>query len=226
MKDIKLGADVISRNSEKVGTVDRVIVDPETLDVDGIVVHEGLLFSTDRIIKAEMIERVDSEGTVRLNITAGEEDQLPELTSARFVEADGGLRDQYASMHHMAMPAAAGSVLLLSEPVDDRYAPAPDSPMRPAPTDPPNIVDRSNLPGGTTTLEEGTDVVDINGDKIGTVEEVIYDEADRLTGIVVGSGIVFTNRVHVKADWIESAGHESVVINRTADQVEKAGTVD
>ena len=226
MKDIKLEADVISSDGNKVGTVDRVIVHPETLDIEGIVVSEGLLFSTDRIIEEEMIDRVDVDGSVILNVSEAEEERLPELASARFVEANDRMLGRMTEMHHMVMPSAHGQVLVLSEPADPEFAPAPDSPLQPAPTNPPNIVDRDNLPEGTVTLEEGTDVIDIEGEKIGTIDDVIYDADDRITEIMVSSGLIFKHQVRIPATWIESVTSDMVVISRTAEQAEEAGRID
>lgn len=226
MKDIKLEADVVSSNGNKVGTVDRVIVHPETLEIEGIIVSEGFLFNTDRIVKEEMIDRVDADGNVVLSITDEDEERLPELASARFVGANDQMLGRLSEMHHMATPAATGQVLVFSERVDPEYAPAPDSPLQPAPTNPPNIVDRDNLPEGTVTLEEGTDVIDIEGEKIGEIDDVIYDADDQITEIVVGSGIIFTHQVRIPAAWIESVTSDTVVISRTAEQAEEAGRID
>lgn len=223
MKDIKLEKDVVSSDGEVVGSVDRIIVHPKSLEVEGIVVHEGILFTTDRIVEEEFIDRVDADGTIYLNVSKDEEERLPELVKARFVEADAGVQSQVAEMEHMTMPSAHGQVLVMSERADPDFAPAPDSPLQPAPSDPPNIVDRTNLPEGTVMLEEGTDVLDINGEKIGTIDEVVYDANDQITEIIIGEGMLFTEHVRVPADWIESVTSDIVVISKTAEHAEKAG---
>jgi sporulation protein YlmC with PRC-barrel domain len=129
-------------------------------------------------------------------------------------------------MGYMTTPSAAGQVMVLSEPVDARYAPAPDSPFQGAPATSPNIVDETNLPPNTVTIVEGTDVVDRSGEKIGTVDEIIYGADDRIDAIIVSEGFFFKHHVRIPAEWIETAGHEHIIIDRLADEAERAGRID
>jgi sporulation protein YlmC with PRC-barrel domain len=52
--DIRLDSDVIARGGDKVGTVDRIVIHPDTLAIEALIVEEGMLFTTDRIIEPEM----------------------------------------------------------------------------------------------------------------------------------------------------------------------------
>lgn len=226
MKDIALDKDVIGSDGTKVGTVDRIIIHPDTLEIDGFVVHEGTIFTHDRIVEEEFVDRIDADGNIVLNITADQESELPELAKRRVTEAEGGTLDRLSEMNYMATPSAAGQVMVLSEPVDDRYAPAPDSPMQPAPSDPPAMTEETNLPENTVTLEEGTDVVDVNGQKIGSIDEIIYDDGDQLQAIVIEDGLIFKHHFRVSASWIDSMTHEAVTLNRTAEEAREAGKVD
>jgi len=226
MRDIRLGSDVRTNDGEKVGTVDQLVVHPDTLEVVSIIVKEGTFFTTDRIIDMEMVDRVDVNGDVVLEISRGHEQDLPELASRRVVEPSRDMFDRIAEMGYLAMPSAAGQVLVMSEPMSDRYAPAPDSLFAPAPADAPVIQDEDNLPPNTVTIEEGTDVVDRHGEKIGTVDEIIYANDRTIDAIVVSEGWLFRHHVRIPGDWIESAGGESIIINRSAAEAEEAGRVD
>ncbi len=226
MKDIQLDKDVIGSDGNKVGTVDRIIIHPETLEVDGFVVHEGIIFTHDRIVEETFVERIDAEHNVVLNITSEQEAELPELASRRVTEPEGGILDRLAEMNYMATPSATGQVLVLSEPVDDRFAPAPDSPLQPAPSNPPIVTEQTNLPEGTVTLKEGTDVVDVDGQKIGSIDEIIYDDQDQLTSLVVEDGLIFKHHFRIPAAWIESMTHVTVTLNRSAEEVRESGKVD
>ena len=75
---IALGQDVFARDGQKVGTVDRVVLDDRSHRVDQIVVHKGVFFSTDKLVDRTMIERVD-DGGVHLSIGATEEEKLPDF---------------------------------------------------------------------------------------------------------------------------------------------------
>lgn len=226
IKDIVLDKDVIGSDGNKVGTVDRVIIHPDTLEVDGFVVHEGTIFTHDRIVEEEFVDRIDDDGKVVLNITSKDEQQLPELASRTVTEPKHGMLDRITEMNYMATPSAAGQFLVLSEPVDGRTPPAPDSPMQPAPADPPTMTEQTNLPENTVTIEAGTDVVDVNGQKLGSIDEVIYDAADKLQAIVIEDGLIFKHHVQVPASWIDSMTHDVVKLSRTADEAREVGKVD
>lgn len=225
MRDIRLGSDVRTRDGEKVGTVDQLVVHPDTLEIVSVIVKEGTLFTTDRIIDMEMVDRVDVNGDVVLEISKDHEQELPELATRRLVEPSHNQYDRIVEMGYLATPSAHGQVMLFSEPVDSSYAPAPDSPFASAPADAPVIQDEDNLPPNTVTIEEGTDVVDRHGEKIGTVDEIIYGQDRTIDAIVVSEGWLFKHHVRIPGEWIESAGHENVIINRSAAEAEEAGRI-
>jgi sporulation protein YlmC with PRC-barrel domain len=52
--DIRLDSHVIARGGDKVGTVDRIVIHPDMLAIEALIVEEGMLFTTDRIIEPEM----------------------------------------------------------------------------------------------------------------------------------------------------------------------------
>lgn len=226
LTDVTLDKDVISSDGETVGTVDRIIIHPDTLQIDGFVVHEGILFSHDRIVDEEFVDHIDADGNIVLRITAEQEDRLPELASRRVIEPDRTMLNRISQMEHMALPSAHGQVLVFSEPVDSRYAPAPDSPMQPAPTNPPPITDETNLPPNTVTIEKGMDVVDVSGEKVGSVDEVFYDDDDQLQAFVIEKGFIFKDHLRIPAAWIESLGDDEIRLTRTAQEAETAGKVD
>lgn len=75
--EIQLGKHVISSDGKQIGTVDRLVLEADHRDLVELIVHKGVLLTRDRIIELGFIEHVDSDGTVRLNLTSDKVDDLP-----------------------------------------------------------------------------------------------------------------------------------------------------
>jgi sporulation protein YlmC with PRC-barrel domain len=134
---------------------------------------------------------------VHLKLSKEQEEELPAFVSARLVE-----------------------------PAEERYAPRTDSAFQPAPAHAPEIVDEDNLPEDSVTISEGADVVDRSGEKIGEVDDVIYDTGHRVEAIVVSSGFIFKDRIRIPAGWTSSATHDRIQIDRSAGDAERAGMLE
>lgn len=52
---LKKGADVFSSAGEKIGSIDRVVIDPETKEASHLVVEKGVLFTTNKVISDETV---------------------------------------------------------------------------------------------------------------------------------------------------------------------------
>ena len=67
---IELGRPVMSRDGERIGTVDQLVLDPDTREVRAIIVHRGLLLTEDRLVDRAAIDTVALDGTVWLALDA------------------------------------------------------------------------------------------------------------------------------------------------------------
>ena len=56
--EYKKGADVISNDGEKIGTLDRVVLDPKTKEVAYLVVKSGFLLTEDKLISIDQVKTV------------------------------------------------------------------------------------------------------------------------------------------------------------------------
>lgn len=77
-------------------------------------------------------------------------------------------------------------------------------------------------PGSYLTLEPGTDVLTSDGERIGTVEHVLYDEAtDVFDGIVVDTRLGPGGRRFVDAPEVGEIRSDAVVLSLTAAQADQ-----
>ena len=220
--DLELGKPVVSSDGEKVGSVDRLVFDANTRELRQIIVHQGTFLTRDRIVDRPMIDHVDDDGTVHLDATASVVDQLPEFVEANFlIPAEDELR--WFPHAWVNSGGGVGAPILYGPGELGQGYDQHGGLFEPAPLNPPTEEVRSNIGEDTVTLDRGTNVVDRDGEKIGTVDDVIYDEDGAIAGFVVKAGLLFHHDLRIPAEWVESMSPASVRLKVSADEAEGAG---
>ena len=82
---IKLGARVVASDGAPVGTVSRLVVDPQTRVLVELIVRHGRVATNDRLVERGLIEDVGVDGVVRLTLASTELDTLPDFTQVNYV---------------------------------------------------------------------------------------------------------------------------------------------
>lgn len=225
--NIALDATVVSSDGNEVGKVDRLALHPDTMEVEAVIVHQGVIFTEDRIVDNGLVERVDESGTVHLNITADEADKLPTFVQEHFTEPT---QEQLSrSPLDYPLPGTMGGLgrVVVATPRSGGYQQggAADS-IFDVPTVPRGEQEtESSLPKGTVSITEGTDVVDNQGEKVGAVDDIIYNEDGEVTGFVVQSGFIFTHDVRIPVAWVDSVTDENIRLNISSEEAEREGRV-
>jgi uncharacterized protein YrrD len=185
MIDVRLGSSVFSSDGKRVGKVDGLVIDPDSKSMLEIIVHQGLVFSTDRIVDVIYIDRIDEEGAVHLTVDADEADRMPPLVTRDYTVA--------SSAGPAPIPSTIGRgptdpLMWRSGPAGRGMHSSNEAEYLVAVASAAPVEVRSDLPDESVVIDSGTDVVTVDGEKIGTVDDVIYDEAGGLTGFVVKTG--------------------------------------
>ena len=68
----KRGANVYTADGDRVGDVERVVLDPRSKEVTHIVVDKGFLFDDDRVVPLNLIAGVEDDADVHLREDAGD----------------------------------------------------------------------------------------------------------------------------------------------------------
>src|SRR5689334_8145745 len=190
---IRIGAGVYSRDGQKLGSVEHLILNDRRLRVKALVVHKPLL-GDDRIVEMPLVERVGDEGIV-LRINADEANRLPAFVREKFVEVspEAALDALYASF------APGAGTFLAVPPVSGRRTFedfADDGRLTPIPPDA-TVTVESNVPDEYDVIGPGTDVFAVDGQKVGTVAEVMVNGDGDIAGFVVEKGFLFKHDVFV-----------------------------
>jgi len=205
---IALGQTVLSSDGQKIGTIERVLLNPAGNFVEHFVVHRGISLSDDKVVERVAIERVDSTG-VHLVIDAEAAKLLP-----RF-EYSFAPTDTNVNMPEVIPGPFQGMIFFPSLPttqLDATYGQTFE-------------LERSEEQGdlertpSDVVIGKGADVIAADGQRIGNVHEVAYDEGGMLESVVVQTGLVRHHRLTIIAAQISEIGDEEIVLNVLAAEL-------
>jgi uncharacterized protein YrrD len=194
----KKGAEVFSGEGEKVGTLDRVVIDPRTREVSSLVVGKGILFRTDKVIPITLVD-LDIEDRIVLKKTNQDiVEDFPDFETAHYVPLDEPDNPYYEAVEasYWYPPIHPGWAM-------SNYVghPQPEFVLK---TD-------QDIPEGTVALEEGAKVISRDGKHVGNVEQVITEsQENRVSHFVVSEGFLLKERKLVPAVWVTNVAEDEI----------------
>ena len=203
------GADVYSSQGERLGTLNRVIIDPNSREVTHIVIEKGLLFTTNKVVS---IDRVNKENEDRIVLTPVAQDleQLDDFEESHYVNLDD-----------TDYPGSDVTTSFWYPPVDYawwRSGVSLGTPPMPVYA----VRTTQNIPEGTVALEEGAQVVSADNKDVGNIEQLVVDSQDnRITHFVVSAGLLFKERKLIPVTWISTIGEQKVRLSVNAGTLER-----
>lgn len=198
--ELKKGADVFSSVGEKVGYLDRVVINPDTKEVTHLVVQTGLVFSTNKVIPIEWVSMKVGD-RIALKKNAQELEDLPEydpdsyinLDKSAYPEEERKLDASYWNppLYYPWWLSAGGTPGRYPKP---KFVKAQDV-----------------IPDETVALKEGAKVISKDGEHIGNVEDVIVETDEyRATHLVIGTGFFLTEQKLVPTLWISDVDEDKI----------------
>lgn len=192
------GTDVFSKDGIKIGTIDRVVVDPQSKEVTHFIVGEGRFFASEYVVSTDDIE-FTAEGEIVLQKMEEElEDNLPVFEEAHFVELSEG-----------EQPFEEVDALYWYPPVGGWWNTGNilgyDMPQYVINTD-------RNIPDDKVPLQKRARVVTDAGEQVGRIKRVVV-ERDRITHIVIMEGILFREEQIIPSQWIREIQESEVILS-------------
>ena len=205
--ELKKGANVFSSAGEKIGSLDRVVLNPETKKVTHLVVEKGILFTSNKVIPVEYVN-MEVGDRIALDKTAQELKALPSYDPNSYISLDRtDYPDEeqnleavywYPPLFYSWWAANAGTPVWYPKP---RFVKKEDV-----------------IPEETIALEEGAKVISKDGKHIGNVEDVIVDTDEfRATHIVVSEGFFLRERKLVPTIWIRNVAEDQITLSVYSD---------
>jgi uncharacterized protein YrrD len=197
------GAHVYTANNEKLGHVDRVVVDPHTKTVTHLVVRKGFLLKKDKVVPIDWVDAAAGDH-VSLKPEATGLDELPNFEEQHYVRSDEAVAiTEIEGVSPAAHGTTAVPILIWYPPAVGVY-PGPGVSGVPTPTRVRYVKTiEENIPDNTVALKEGARVISADGEHIGNVEQLMVNgDTKEVTHILVKEGILFRKHKTIPADWI------------------------
>ena len=198
-------ASVLAANGKQVGSLERVVLDPETKVVTDIVVRTGTLFNKeDRVVPvASVVETTESQILLRPEV--GELDTFPPFEERHLVDANADVEKK---------PVEVPPVIYGSPGFGPMMVPAPGE----------ELVTQieQNIPKGTVAMKEGAKVISADGKHVGNVERVLTDPSvDQVTHLIISQGLFMKASKLIPIKWVLRLGEDAVHL-----RVKKVSVVD
>jgi sporulation protein YlmC with PRC-barrel domain len=196
---IHLGADVVNFEGQVIGTVKQVVIDPVTRDIKDLIVEQGFLFTEDKVLPISLVMQAD-EQEVKLYQT---DQDLDDLRTYR-----------EESYFPISIPPETKSPTAL---IPGNYlAMRPrfvyKLPQKELAAHKKNIA-RNKLPDHLRSLKIGANVVTLDEEKVGEVEEIMaVPETTKATHLVVSRGLVDQESILIPIDWLDKIDDEKITL--------------
>ncbi len=201
---LRIGATVRTREGDEMGKVERVVLDPSTMEVETVVVHRGLILARDVAVPISLVQEAD-EAEVLLRIGRDQLDELPD----------------FERRHREMMPPedvesyevyAPGSILF---PLVPPYG----VPGEPGPYELPEPeIEAAPV---EWDIVEGMPVRTLDG-TAGIIDEVRTDSlTDKVGSIVVKSLTDPKKQVEIPIEFVSDVGPDRIKLSLTSQQVEE-----
>jgi uncharacterized protein YrrD len=198
---IELGTHVRTSDDQDLGSIDRLILDPESGTVRAAVVRKGLFLPRDVEVQIEDLHE-DAEGNARLTLRSDEVDSLPAFHAANYTVPPPGYG-----------PPLGYPVGMLYWPVGFGAAGVPDQQQPAWAINDPAVAEEVGAALRQEDLEnavvtEGSEVWSRDEQKVGHVHRLSFDpESGALSEVVVRSGFLFTTDTALPARLIDEVGN-------------------
>jgi uncharacterized protein YrrD len=212
---IELGAAVVTADGHEIGTIDKLILDPDGGDLHAMAVRKGLFHRDIEIPIDDIVGQEAGRIQIRLN-----QDQLDDLP--RFQEASYTTPPPERSAEYLSGYGYPPSVLLWpsrwSGPVaGEPYGHEAVGEVGDEVAAMHRAQDLSNA-----IVKEGSDVRSRDGEKVGEVHQITIDATTgRPISLVVRKGFLFTEDVEVPAGLISSMDDDRVYLDARHDELEQ-----
>jgi sporulation protein YlmC with PRC-barrel domain len=213
---LQKNAAVLTVDGQTVGSLNRVVVEPESRTLNAIVVRTGGLFNKEEKVVPISLVAETLEDQIRLNEKASDMDDFPPFEEVVSVKPKEGAHPLPPSATTAPFSAAAQPDAALTS-------------MR-TPLEPGAVTQvRQNIPEGTIAMEETPKIITLEGIHAGDVERILADPADdHLTHLLVSNGLFKKTIKLIPIQWVTMLGMEHIhlqVKKSDLDELPEASSV-
>lgn len=207
----KEGTTVFTADGQEVGDLDRVVLNPSTEKLTHLVVRKGLLLPEDKLVPLDLVEAV-TEDRIMLS------EAVTDLSDLTDFEETYYLTFEEEEQAQRPVPADYARPVYWYPPPGTPWWGFPASPYLGFTDTPPVTEVEQNIPEGTVALQEGADVISVDGKHVGDVEQIFTEtETNRATHFLISQGLLLKERKLVPTAWIDTISARAVSLAVNAD---------
>ena len=216
----KENAEVVTSKLNKIGHLDRVVLDPETDAVTHLIVKKGFFFREDRVIDAKYVD-VTTQDKVVLKKETPRLEECPQFEESEFVPL--GSFEDFKNKKSLEAQKFLWYQATVKMPGDlhRSYPSGDDKPLF-------YTKKRRNLPDEKIPLKEGANVTDISGTDLGKIHDILVEPDNfSVTHILVSSGLLKNKNKLIPVNWIKEIFEDSVILylkEETFENLDSAST--
>jgi len=194
-------ASVLTADGKQVGTLQRVVLHPETKVITDIVIQGGGLFSKEyRVVSVDLVAET-AEDQIQLRDEAGEWKSFPLFEEKRLVAENTAQHTEDVSPVIYGVPGAGPA---LTSAYDEALVTALER----------------NIPEGTVALKEGAKVYSSDDKHIGDVDRLLADPSvHEATHLIISHGLLTKAKKLIPMRWVSMLGENTVHLGVTEAEV-------
>jgi sporulation protein YlmC with PRC-barrel domain len=187
---------VVDSNGQQIGSLHRVVVDPNTKVLTNIVIRTGALFNQEeRVVPIDCIAETTPDLIILSEDVKDLKNFLP-FEEEHIVDIEEHV--EHSSPGASVQPTLYGSPLFGVVPqtrIDEEFATRVDQ----------------NIPEGTVAMREGAKVISADGKNLGTIERIFTDITDeQITDLLISQGKIKKKTKLVPIEWVNNINEEEV----------------
>jgi uncharacterized protein YrrD len=200
----KKNAEVFTSDHQKVGEIDRVVIDPRTDEVTHVIVRKGLFFTKDKVVPVDLITNAKED---RVTLRSDMIDSLPDFEEHHFIMLDGDeLPSTYSSDHAAPM----------------YWYPLQSTDYQQIMIPPMLLQTERHIPEQTVALKEGATVISADGQNVGNIERIFVNpDTDRVMSFLVSKGLISKEKMLIPSVWVSRFGEHEVQLTVGSRLLEK-----
>jgi uncharacterized protein YrrD len=189
-------ASVVDANGEQVGSLERVVLNPESKLVTDIVIRTGTLFNkTAKVVPVKFIVET-AENQIVLSPEAGEFDAFPLFEEHYLVAEDGDIDQKPADVPQVVYGNPGFGPMIVQAPGEQVVTQV-----------------EQHIPQGTVAMKEGAKVITADGKHVGNVERVLADASlDQVTNLEISKGLLTKEWRLIPMKWVKTVGEDEVTL--------------
>jgi uncharacterized protein YrrD len=198
-------ASVLAANGQQIGSLERVVLNPETRVVTDIVVRTGTLFNKKaKVVPVDFVVET-TENQIVLRDEAGELKSFPPFEERHIVDKKGEMDQPLQNVPPVVYGTPGLGPMIVQAPGEQFVTQI-----------------EQNIPDGTVAMKEGAKVISADGKPVGKVERVLADSSvDQVTHLLISAGTFNKEKKLIPIKWVMTVGEDDVHLRVNKESIEE-----